>query len=140
MEQMKQTKDMSPTILLVERDDDTRPILKKNLHNWGYHVLVAIEEEEAIALARGGRERPSLILLNQVQLSVDEFLNMGRRICESAELPKNTPVVVTAEQYGEDMEGKDVRVGDSHYISYLEDGKQLINLLHRLCPILTQAD
>jgi DNA-binding response OmpR family regulator len=132
---MTEKKDAPPTILMIELDDDTRPILKQNLRNWGYCVLVALEEEDAIALARGGRDQPNLILLNQVKLSIDEFINMGRRIRQGAELPSSTPIVVMAEQYGEDMEGKDVKVGDSEYVTYLEDGEQLINLLYRLCPV-----
>lgn len=132
---MTEKKDVPPTILMIELDDDTRPLLKQNLRNWGYRVIEALEEEDAIALARGVRDRPHLILLNQVQLSIDEFINMGRRICQGAELPNSTPIVVTAEQYGEDMEGKDVKVGQSEYVTYLEDGEQLMNLLHRLCPI-----
>lgn len=58
---------------------------------------------------------------------------MGRRIRQGAELPSRTPVVVTAERYGADMEGKDVKVGESDYVTYLEDAQQLMNLLHRLC-------
>ena len=96
-------------------------------------MVVVLDEEEAIATARGGRDRPNLILLNQVKLSIDEFINMGRRIRQGAELPSNTSVVVTAERYGADMEGKDVKVGESEYVSYPEDGEQLMNLLHRLC-------
>jgi len=132
---MNQTKDALPTILMIELDDDTRPILKQNLRNWGYCVIEALEEEDAIALARGVREHPDLILLNQVKLSIDDFINMGRRIRQGAELPSSTPIVVTAERYGEDMEGKDVKVGETEYVTYLEDGEQLMNLLHRLCPI-----
>jgi DNA-binding response OmpR family regulator len=131
---MSQTKDALPTILMIELDDDTRPILKQNLYNWGYRVLVALEEEDAIALALGWRDRPKLILLNQVKLTIDEFINMGRRIRQGSELPSSTPIVVMAERYGEDMEGKDVKVGESEYVTYLEDGEQLMNLLHRLCP------
>ncbi len=131
---MSQTKDALPTILMIELDDDTRPILKQNLYNWGYRVLVALEEEDAIALARGVSDRPKLILLNQVKLTIDEFINMGRRIRQGSELPSSTPIVVMAERYGEDMEGKDVKVGESEYVTYLEDGEQLMNLLHRLCP------
>jgi hypothetical protein len=62
-------------------------------------------------------------------------MNMGRRICQGAQLPSSTPIVVMAERYGEDMEGKDVKVGQSEYVTYLEDGEQLMNLLHRLCPV-----
>ena len=134
-EPMSEKKDAPPTILIIELDDDTRPILKQNLYNWGYCVVVALEEDDAIALARGVRDRPGLILLNQVELSIDEFINMGRRIREGAELPSSTPIVVTAERYGEDMEGKNVKVGESEYVTYLEDGEQLMNLLHRLCPV-----
>jgi DNA-binding response OmpR family regulator len=132
---MSEKKDALPTILMIELDDDTRPLLKQNLRNWGYRVIEALEEEDAIALARGVREHPDLILLNQVKLSIDDFFNMGRRIRQGAELPSSTPIVVTAERYGEDMEGKDVKVGESEYVTYLEDGEQLMNLLHRLCPV-----
>src|SRR6476469_147114 len=98
---MIQKKDVSPTMLLVEMDDDTRPLLKYNLHSQGYRVIVALEEEDAIALARGAGDRPKLILLNQGNLSIDEFVNMGRRSREGAGLPSSTPIVVTAEKYGE---------------------------------------
>lgn len=131
---MSQTKDAPLTILMIELDDDTRPILKHNLLGWGYRVIEALQEEDAIALARGVRDRPKLILLNQVKLTIDEFINMGRRIRQGAQLPSSTPIVVMAERYGEDMEGKDVKVDASEYVTYLEDGEQLMNLLHRLCP------
>lgn len=132
---MTEKKDAPPTILMLELDDDTRPLLMENLRNWGYCVVVALEENDAIALARGVRDRPHLILIHQVKLSIDEFIDMGRRISQGAELPSSTAIVVMAEQYGEDMEGKDVKVGQSEYVTYLEDGEQLMNLLHRLCPI-----
>ena len=132
---MNDKKDTPPTILMFELDDDTRLLLKQNLYNWGYRVLVAIEEEDAIAMARGGRDHPDLILLNQVKLPIDEFLDMGRRIREGAELLSSTPIVVMAERYGEDMEGKDIKVGENEYVTYLEDGEQLMNLLYRLCPV-----
>jgi DNA-binding response OmpR family regulator len=132
---MNEKKDTPPTILMIELDDDTRPLLKQNLYNWGYRVIMALEEEDAIALARGVRDHPDLILLNQVKLPIDEFINMGRRIRQGAELPSNTPIVVMAERYGEDMEGKDIKVGENEYTTYLEDGEQLMNVLHRLCPV-----
>lgn len=132
---MIQEKDASPTILLVEMDDDTRPILKYNLRTQGYRVIVGLEEEDAIVLARGGRDRPKLILINQFDLSLDECVDMGRRIRECAELPSSMPIVVTADRYGEDMEGKNVKVGESEYVTYLEDAEQLMELLQRLCPV-----
>ena len=76
---------------------------------------------------------PDVILLNQVNLSIDEFINMGRRIRRAAGELCRTPIVVMAERFGLDMEGLDVLVGESEYVTYPEDGQQLMNLLHRLC-------
>jgi len=121
-----------PTILLIELDDDTRPLLKHNLGRQGYRMIEALEEEDAIILASTEQGRPDLILLNQVELSIDEFLNVGRRIRQKAKLLSSTPVVVTAERFGSDLEGKNIKVGENDYVAYLEDGQQLINLLHCL--------
>ena len=120
------------TILLIELDDDTRPLLKHNLRTHGYRVIEALEEAEAIILAGTEQGRPDLILLNQVKLSLEEFLDLGRRIRQRAKLPSSTPVVVTAEQFAADLEGKDFKVGEGEYVAYLEDGQQLMNLLHQL--------
>lgn len=130
---MSEKQDILPTILLVEQDDETRPLLRHNLRSKGYRAIVALDEEDAIERTWGGRERPDLILLNQFKLSIDEFINMGRRIRQSAGFPSRTPIVVMAERYGADLEGKDVLVGECEYVTYPEDAQQLMNLLHRLC-------
>jgi CheY-like chemotaxis protein len=124
-----------PTILLVEEDDEVRPLLSQNLRNQGYHVIVALDEADAIERTTGGSFCPDLILLNQVGRSIQEYAVMGQRISKSAGIDGNTPIIVMAEQYGADMEGKDVQVDETEYVTYLEDGQQLINLLHRLCPV-----
>lgn len=121
------------SILLLEQDDEVRPLMITNLRNAGYHVIVALDEEGAIEQTIGGRKTPDMILINQVRLSIEEFLNMGRRIRQAVGLPSHTPIVVIAEKYGEDMEGQDVKVGESEYVTYPEDAEQLMNLLHRLC-------
>jgi len=124
-----------PTILLVEEDDEVRPLLSENLRNHGYHVVVALDEADAIERTKGGGLCPDLILLNQVGRSIQEYAVMGQRICQSTGNDGNTPIIVMAEQYGADMEGKDVQVDEAEYVTYLEDGLQLMNLLHRLCPV-----
>jgi CheY-like chemotaxis protein len=43
-----------PTILLVEEDDEVRPLLSQNLRNQGYHVVVALDEADAIERTKGG--------------------------------------------------------------------------------------
>ena len=132
---MNETQNTAPTILVVEPDDDVRPLLRNNLQRQGYRVIMTLDEEDAIARARGDGDRPDLILINQYRLPLDKVIDMGRRIRQDAGLPSITPIVIMAERYGEDMEGKDVKVGESDYVTYLEDGEQLMNLLQRLCPI-----
>jgi DNA-binding response OmpR family regulator len=127
-----------PTILLVEEDDEVRPLLSQNLRNQGYHVIVALDEADAIERTKGGSFCPDLILLNQVGRSIQEYTVMGQRICKSAGIGSHTPIIVMAERYGADMEGKDVQVDEAEYVTYLEDGQQLMNLLHRLCPVKSE--
>ncbi len=134
---MSEKQNTVPTILVVEPDNDVRPLLKNNLHRQGYRAIVTLDEEDAIARTRDGHECPDLILLSQYLLPLDEVINMGRRIRQNAGFPSGTPLVVMADQYGPDMEGKDVRVSDTEYVTYLEDGEQLMNLLYRICPVST---
>lgn len=129
---MEHKQDTSLTILVVEQDDKTRPLLRYNLRSQSYRVLMALDEEDAIERTWGGRECPDVILINQVKLSIDEFIDMGRRIRQIAGFPIHTPIIVMAERYGPELEGKDIKVGESEYITYLEDAQQLMNLLHRL--------
>ncbi|OUL22131.1 hypothetical protein BV372_30915 [Nostoc sp. T09] len=135
---MNDKKKAQATILLIEQDDETRPLLRYNLYSHGFRAIVALDEEDAIARACYERDRPNLILLNQVDLSIPQFIKMGQRIRQNAVLPSHTPIVVMAEEYGIDMEGKNVKVGDSEYVVYLEDAQQLINFLRHLCFVHTQ--
>jgi DNA-binding response OmpR family regulator len=117
-------------IFLVEEDDDTRPILKKNLARAGYRVLLALDEADAHDRVSGGRLTADLILVNLIGVQPDEALEAGRRIRRKAEL--TVPLVVMAEKYGADMEGKDVNVSGNEWITYPEDHNQLRKLLARL--------
>jgi DNA-binding response OmpR family regulator len=120
------------TILLVEEDDETRPILKANLQRDGYHVLLALDEEDAFERVSGDGFVANLVLINLVGKSTEVALNIGRGICERAHFDKRLPVVVMAEKYGADLEGTDVNVSGNDWITYLEDHEQLKNLLARL--------
>src|SRR4028119_1393378 len=134
---MSDKQNLAPIILLVEPDDDVRPLLRNNLHRQGYRVIVTLDEEDAIARATGDSDRPDLILINQYRQPLDKVIHIGRGIRQDAGLPSETPIVIMAERYGERSEGKDIKVGESDYVTYLEDGEQLINLLQRLCPLQT---
>src|SRR5215208_6980357 len=117
------------TILLIEEDDDARPILRHNLRAEGYDLLVTVDEETALAWLGAGRVRADLILLNLVDKSTDEALAAGRRVRGHNTLDGSTPVVVIAEKYVEALEGSDVQAGDGEWVTYMEDAAQLYELL-----------
>ncbi|HEX8161676.1 MAG TPA: hypothetical protein VF538_07380 [Pyrinomonadaceae bacterium] len=119
-----------PIIFLVEEDDETRPLLKRNLERADYRVLLALDEEDARERARSGRLSADLILVNLVGVQPDEALEAGRRIRRVAEL--DVPLLVLAEKYGPELEGTDVNAGGDDWITYPEDHEQLENLLARL--------
>jgi DNA-binding response OmpR family regulator len=131
---MKQ--DTLPIILLVELDDETRSLLKHNLQHGGYRVIVALDPEDAIERTYNTPKRPDIILLDQFGCSIEEFIMLGRFIRHGAAFPSHTPIVVIAERFGPEMEGKNIRVGKSEYVTYPEDGQQLMELLHDLCRAL----
>lgn len=122
-----------PTILLVEPDDQVRPVIRDNLRHWGYTVIVALNVADAIHRTRGGGEPFDLILLNQFEQEIDRLIDMGCYLREQANCSSQTPIVIMAEKYGIELEGRDVQVGESEYVTYLEDGQQLRNLLYKLC-------
>jgi CheY-like chemotaxis protein len=121
------------TIFLLGEDDDTRRLLKRNLRNAGYQVLVAEDVEDALERAGGDAARADLILLDLIARTAEEALQVGRRIREHAGCDGHTPLVVMAEWYGKDVEGTEANVGGNDWVFYLgEEPDQLRNLLARL--------
>jgi DNA-binding response OmpR family regulator len=123
------------TIFLIEEDDDTRPILRSNLKRYGYRVLLALDEEDALERSSGGGARADLILVNLIGKTPEESMEVAKRIRHRGEYADTTPLVVLAEKFGKELEGTDARVGDNEWITYLEDGKQLEALLARLLSV-----
>ena len=122
-----------PTIFLIEEDDETRAVLKQSLTRSGYRLSVAIDEEDALDRVSNGLMSFDLVLINVVGKSVEETLQLGRRIREQVKFDGNTPLVVMAEKYSKDLEGTDENVGGNDWIFYLgEDPEQLQNFLRRL--------
>ena len=122
-----------PTIFLIEEDDETRRPLVQNLRGEGYHVIVAIDEEDALERVGGGHVHADLVLVNLVGKPLDEVLRIGRGVREHAKYDGNTPLVVMPEKYEKDVEGTDVNVEGNDWIHYLgEEPDQLKNLLARL--------
>lgn len=137
---MSQTLQTPMNILIVEPDDQTRPALKYNLQRWGYRVVVSLDKADAIERVKYGEIRPEIILLNQIGQSIEQLAHIGQSILQIGELSENTCIVIMAEQYGPDLEGQDIQVNKQVYVTYLEDGQQLKNLLHHLCPTEISRD
>jgi CheY-like chemotaxis protein len=134
-QEISQYQPTSPTIFLVEPDDDVRPIIKHNLSHWGYWVIMALDEADALQRTKGGSEPFDLILLNQFWESIDTTIDIGRCIRQNANFSSCIPIIIIAEKYGVELEGQDIQLGEKEYVTYLEDGQQLRNLLHQLCPV-----
>lgn len=120
------------TILLIEEDDDARPIIRQNLRRAGYNVLVAVDEASALDWLEAGRARADLILVNLVGKTTGEAFAAARRVKRLNVFDGSTPVVVIAEKYGDGLEGTDVREGEGEWVTYMEDSTQLHNLIARL--------
>ncbi|HEX8145386.1 MAG TPA: hypothetical protein VF553_22650 [Pyrinomonadaceae bacterium] len=122
-----------PTIFLIEEDDETRKPLVRNLRQDGYHVIVAIDEEDALERVAGGHVHADLVLVNLVGKPLDEALRIGRRVREHAQYDGKTPLVVMPEKYDKNVEGTDVNVEGNDWVHYLgEEPGQLKNLLAHL--------
>jgi DNA-binding response OmpR family regulator len=123
------------TIFLIEEDDETRKPLVSSLRGDGYHVIAAIDEEDAFERVGGSYVHADLVLVNLVGKSAEEALSVGRKVRDHARYDGQTPLVVMPEKYGKDVEGTDVNVAGNDWIHYLgEDPEQLKNLLARLLP------
>jgi DNA-binding response OmpR family regulator len=120
------------TILLIEEDDEARPIIRHNLRRAGYGVLVAVDEQTAHDWLSAGEAHADLILVNLVGKTTDEAFDAARRLKRQSALDGSTPVVVIAEQYGDGLEGTDVRAGEGEWVTYMEDSTQLHELIARL--------
>jgi DNA-binding response OmpR family regulator len=121
-----------PSILLIEEDDETRSLLRRNLQKDGYRLLLAVDEADALDRLSDGQGRADLILINLVGKTPGEVLEIGQRIRERGRYDSTTPLVVMAEKYGVDLEGTDVDAGNNDWITYPEDAEQLHRLLARL--------
>ena len=124
-----------PTIFLIEEDEETRGPLVRNLRGYGYRVIVAVDEEDALERVGGGGVDADLVLVNLVGQPAGETLSLGRRVREHAKYDGRTPLVAMPEKYGKDVEGTEVNVEGNDWIFYLgEESDQLRNLLARILP------
>ena len=119
-----------PTVFLIDEDNDSRLLLRENLKDEDFNVSLAIDEEDALDRAGGGCLKADLVIINLLKKSPDEVLKIGKNIRRAGNI--DAPLVIIANKYGEDLEGTNARFGENEYITYLEDGEQLSDLIDRL--------
>lgn len=61
-------------------DEETRRPLVSNLRGYGYRVVVAVDEEDALKRVGGGGVFADLVLVNLVGETADEVLGDWRRV------------------------------------------------------------
>jgi CheY-like chemotaxis protein len=135
---MKEGQVKQPTIFLVEEDDETRRPLVSNLRGYGYRVVVAVDEEDALERLSGGALPADLVLVNLVLKTAEEALRVGRRVREQVKGDGHTPLVVMPEKYGKDVEGTNVNTGGDDWVLYL--GEELGQLHDLLASLLRREE
>jgi two-component system, cell cycle response regulator DivK len=88
-------------VLLVEDNEMNRDMLSRRLIRKGFEIVMAVDGEEAVAMA--GRERPDLILMDMSLPLIDGW-EATRRI-KAAEATKAIPIIaLTAHAMSGDRE------------------------------------
>lgn len=131
---MNDARKKQPTILLIEEDDETRRPLVSNLRGYGYRVVVAVDEEDALERVVGvDAPAADLLLVNLVGKTAEEVLAVGRRVRQHSRYNGRTSLVVMPEKYDKELEDTEVNVGGSEWVFYLgEEPDRLRDLIARL--------
>jgi two-component system response regulator len=119
-----------PTILVVEDFEDNRFMMRRLLEMSGYHVVEAVNGEEAITLACS--ELPELILMD-LSLPQLDGLAATRRIRQRPEL-KDVPIVAVSAHDTADFHADALAAGCNDYVTKPIDFDELEALLNRLLP------
>jgi CheY-like chemotaxis protein len=119
-----------PTIMVVEDFEDNRFMMRRLLEMSGYHVLEAVNGEEAVEIAK--REHPSLILMD-LSLPLLDGLAATRRIRQEAQL-RDVPIVAVSAHDTADFHADALAAGCNDYVTKPIDFDQLEALLGKLLP------
>lgn len=118
------------TVMVVEDFEDNRFMMRRLLEMSGYHVLEAINGEEAIRIAE--QEHPDLILMD-LSLPLLDGLAATRRIREREDL-RGVPIVAVSAHDTADFHAEALAAGCNDYVTKPIDFDQLEALLQRLLP------
>jgi two-component system cell cycle response regulator DivK len=118
------------TVMVVEDFEDNRFMMRRLLEMSGYHVLEAVNGQEAVEIAR--RERPNLILMD-LSLPLLDGLAATRRIRQEESL-RDVPIVAVSAHDTADFHADALAAGCNDYVTKPIDFDQLEALLAKLLP------
>lgn len=122
---------MHPTILFLEDDEEVRDDLSLLLGSNGYQILMAENENEAVAVLDHSSEKVDLILVNQ-KMTSEEALAVGRRLRKHPRAGESAPVVVLPLEFDSKLEGTNERIGGGEYKAFINNSQQLQEFLDQL--------
>ena len=117
-----------PLVLIVDDSEDIREMFRFILGESGYRVVMAVNGQEAISLAR--TECPDLILMD-LSMPVLDGYGAARGIREITKMC-DVPIVALSAHDTIDHRAKAFAVGFTDYLTKPVDFINLINLLQRL--------
>jgi two-component system, response regulator, stage 0 sporulation protein F len=77
-------------ILVIEDDKNIRELLRQELNDEGYSILLAANGKEALSVMTNEQEKPDLIILDLRMPQMDGFETMGHLLKSKHE----TPVII----------------------------------------------
>ena len=124
----------SPTIMVVDDDEDVRLLMRKWLEMNGYRVVEAKDGDEAVEIAQ--QEHPRLILMD-IGLPQRSGISATYRIRSQPEL--NAVSIVTISAYDStELRDDAFKAGCNNYLIKPIDVDQLKDVLNRLLPTLPE--
>jgi CheY-like chemotaxis protein len=119
-----------PKILLVEDNDMNRDMLSRRLIKKGYEVVIALDGEQGLAMAKS--ERPALILMDLSLPIIDGWEAIRRLKADAA--TRATPVIaLTAHAMSGDRETAITAGADDYDTKPIE----LVRLLEKMEALLS---
>ena len=116
------------TVLLVEDTEDNRFMMRRLLEMAGYHVIEAMNGEEAVKLAKTGS--PRLILMD-LSLPVIDGLAATRLIRKLPEL-ESVPIIAVSAHDTSDFQSEAIEAGCNSYVTKPIDFNELEILISQL--------
>ena len=116
--------------MVVEDFEDNRFMMRRLLEMSGYHVVEAVNGEQAVEVAE--LERPHLILMD-LSLPKLDGLAATRRIRQNEAL-RRIPIIAVSAHDTSDFHADALAAGCNDYVTKPIDFEQLETLLSRLLP------